>query len=99
MMMAGPGQMGDMGMQTPLHVMTSMGPPAKVMVTLVCLGFVVRMPILQCGGSVWVRGFVVVTVIFVQGCFQAAIKKQEEKNNNKLYYQVSLLVVIHFFCC
>ena len=35
MMMAGPVQMGDMGMQTPLHIMTSMGPPAKVMVTLV----------------------------------------------------------------
>ena len=43
MMMAGPGQMGDMGMQAPLHVMTSMGPPAKVMVSLVSCHVVVKL--------------------------------------------------------
>lgn len=40
MLLAGVPQMAEMGMQGPLHVMTSMGPPTKVMVTLGQGGFV-----------------------------------------------------------
>lgn len=35
LLMAGGGQMGDMGIPAPLHIMTTMGPPTKVMVSLV----------------------------------------------------------------